>query len=82
MDLTALSCMSLPAAACGAISLAHGFPNFTVTPEQIGRAVKHRIAAVTTPTFLYDNLDRHVLRFCFAKEDATLEGAAERLCAI
>ena len=30
----------------------------------------------------YDAEDNHVLRFCFAKNDETLEQAAERLCRI
>jgi methionine transaminase len=32
--------------------------------------------------FYHDRQDHKVLRFCFAKEDKTLEQAAERLCRV
>jgi methionine aminotransferase len=42
----------------------------------------HGVAAIPTSAFLYASEAPHVLRFCFAKKDATLEQAAERLRAV
>jgi methionine aminotransferase len=40
---------------------------------------EHGVAAVPVSVFYTDPPDRRILRFCFAKEDATLRAAAERL---
>ena len=40
---------------------------------------EHGVAAIPTSPFLYRQQPPHVLRFCFAKKDETLERAAERL---
>lgn len=45
-------------------------------------AKEHGVAAIPPSVFYHTGEDNHVLRFCFAKQDATLERAAERLCAI
>lgn len=44
--------------------------------------VEHKVAAIPPSAFYHHNDDHHVLRFCFAKKDQTLEQAAERLCRI
>jgi methionine aminotransferase len=43
---------------------------------------RHGVAAIPPSVFYHDRQDHHVLRFCFAKQDQTLEQAAERLCKI
>ena len=43
---------------------------------------KHGVAAIPPSVFYHQRTDNHVLRFCFAKQDATLEQAAEKLCQI
>ncbi len=40
------------------------------------------VAAIPTSVFYHKPVDNHVLRFCFAKQDETLERAAEKLCSI
>jgi methionine aminotransferase len=40
---------------------------------------EHGVASIPTSPFLYRERAPHVLRFCFAKRDETLELAAERL---
>lgn len=40
------------------------------------------VAAIPPSVFYHDRRDHRVLRFCFAKQDRTLEQAAERLCRI
>ncbi len=40
---------------------------------------EHLVAAIPTSAFLYASDPPPVLRFCFAKRDETLQGAAERL---
>lgn len=40
---------------------------------------EHGVASIPTSAFLYNSDAPHVLRFCFAKKDDTLERAAERL---
>jgi methionine transaminase len=40
---------------------------------------EHLVAAIPTSAFLYASKAPPVLRFCFAKKDETLHGAAERL---
>jgi len=43
---------------------------------------EHGVAAIPPSVFYHDGEDNRVLRFCFAKKEATLAGAAERLCRI
>ncbi|MGV3630535.1 MAG: methionine aminotransferase [Bacteroidota bacterium] len=40
------------------------------------------VAAIPMSVFYKDRLDRKIIRFCFAKDDQTLENAAEKLCRI
>lgn len=40
---------------------------------------KHGVAAIPISVFYNDATDRHMLRFCFAKNDETLIAAAEKL---
>lgn len=40
------------------------------------------VASIPVSVFYHKRNDEKVLRFCFAKEDTTLENAAERLCRI
>lgn len=44
--------------------------------------VEHGVAAIPISTFYTDGKDLKLIRFCFAKDNATLEEAAKRLCAI
>ena len=44
--------------------------------------VEHGVAAIPISTFYSDGKDLKLIRFCFAKDNATLEEAAKRLCAI
>jgi methionine aminotransferase len=44
--------------------------------------IKHGVAAIPISTFYADGKDLKLIRFCFAKDNATLEAAAKRLCAI
>lgn len=44
--------------------------------------IEHGVASIPVSAFYHDNKDDHVVRFCFAKRDATLERAAEKLCRI
>jgi len=41
-----------------------------------------KVAAIPVSVFYHRHLDQKVIRFCFAKENETLEKAAERLCKI
>ncbi|MEQ1666445.1 MAG: methionine aminotransferase, partial [Bdellovibrionales bacterium] len=41
---------------------------------------EEKIASVPVSVFYHEKLDEHVLRFCFAKSEETLEKAAEILC--
>ncbi|WP_413999013.1 methionine aminotransferase [Flavobacterium sp. W1B] len=43
---------------------------------------KYGVAAIPISTFYADGKDLHLIRFCFAKDNATLEQAAKKLCAI
>jgi methionine aminotransferase len=43
---------------------------------------EHGVAAIPISTFYDDEKDLHLIRFCFAKDNATLEEAAKRLCNI
>ena len=43
---------------------------------------EHGVAAIPISTFYANGKDLKLIRFCFAKDNATLEAAAERLCAI
>jgi len=42
----------------------------------------HGVAAIPISTFYADGKDLKLVRFCFAKDNATLEEAAKRLCAV
>ncbi|MFV8375283.1 methionine aminotransferase [Flavobacterium sp. LB1P71] len=44
--------------------------------------VEHGVAAIPISTFYADGKDLKLIRFCFAKDNATLEEAAKRLCSI
>ena len=44
--------------------------------------IQHGVAAIPISTFYADGKDLKLIRFCFAKDNATLEEAAKRLCAI
>ena len=44
--------------------------------------IEHGVASIPISVFYHNNKDDHVVRFCFAKRDATLERAAEKLCRI
>ena len=44
--------------------------------------IEHGVAAIPISTFYVDGKDLKLIRFCFAKDNATLEEAAKRLCAI
>ena len=41
-----------------------------------------KVAAIPVSVFYHHHLDQKVIRFCFAKENETLEKAAEKLCKI
>jgi methionine aminotransferase len=41
-----------------------------------------KVAAIPVSVFYHHNLDQKIVRFCFAKENETLEKAAEKLCKI
>jgi methionine transaminase len=43
---------------------------------------EHGVAAIPISTFHADGKDLKLLRFCFAKDNATLEEAAKRLCRV
>jgi methionine aminotransferase len=43
---------------------------------------EYGVAAIPPSVFYRDRVDHKVLRFCFAKQDKTLEQAAEKLCRI
>nr|WP_315145717.1 methionine aminotransferase [uncultured Flavobacterium sp.] len=44
--------------------------------------VEHGVAAIPISTFYADGKDQKLIRFCFAKDNATLEEAAKRLCKV
>lgn len=41
-----------------------------------------KVAAIPVSVFYHRNIDQKIIRFCFAKENETLERAAEKLCRI
>ena len=41
--------------------------------------VEHKVAAIPVSAFYAEDPVKSVVRFCFAKQDATLDGALERL---
>ncbi|MES2559572.1 MAG: methionine aminotransferase [Bacteroidota bacterium] len=43
---------------------------------------EHKIASIPISSFYHKKIDNHVLRFCFAKSNETLEKAAEKICKI
>lgn len=44
--------------------------------------IENKIASIPVSVFYHKKTDNHVLRFCFAKENSTLEKAAEKICRI
>jgi methionine aminotransferase len=44
--------------------------------------IEHGVASIPPSVFYHQKDDHHVLRFCFAKKDETLDIAAEKLCKI
>jgi len=44
--------------------------------------MEHGVASIPVSVFYHGRQDHHVVRFCFAKKDETLEKAAEKLCRI
>jgi methionine aminotransferase len=44
--------------------------------------VEYGVAAIPISTFYADGKDLKLIRFCFAKDDKTLEEAAKRLCTV
>jgi methionine aminotransferase len=44
--------------------------------------VEHGVAAIPISTFYADGKDEKLIRFCFAKDNKTLEEAAKRLCGV
>jgi len=44
--------------------------------------IRHGVASIPISVFYHNQTDRHVVRFCFAKKNETLEKAAEKLCKI
>jgi methionine aminotransferase len=44
--------------------------------------IEYGVAAIPPSVFYHDRQDHKVLRFCFSKQDQTLEKAAEILCKI
>lgn len=44
--------------------------------------IEYKVASVPVSSFYHDNTNNSTLRFCFAKQDETLEKAAEILCKI
>ena len=44
--------------------------------------LEHKVAAIPVSAFYADDPIRSVVRFCFAKRDATLDTALERLAGV
>jgi methionine aminotransferase len=44
--------------------------------------IDHGVAAIPISTFYSDHKDQKLIRFCFAKDNLTLELAAKKLCDI
>ena len=44
--------------------------------------IEHGVASIPPSVFYHQKDDHHVLRFCFAKKDETLDRAGEKLCKI
>ncbi|MBI1838272.1 MAG: aminotransferase class I/II-fold pyridoxal phosphate-dependent enzyme [Flavobacteriia bacterium] len=44
--------------------------------------IEHKVATIPMSVFNVDNKDKHLIRFCYAKDDETLIKAAEKLCKI
>jgi len=44
--------------------------------------INHGLAAIPISTFYSDHKDQKLIRFCFAKDNFTLESAAKKICAI
>ncbi len=61
------------------------YSSITDEPEQdfaIRMTEEYKLASIPVSVFYHENTDNKVLRFCFAKEESTLEKAAEILCKI
>jgi methionine aminotransferase len=61
------------------------YSNITDEGEQdfaIRLTKEHGIASIPVSVFYHEKVNNQVLRFCFAKEESTLEKAAEILCKI
>ncbi|MBN2175243.1 MAG: methionine aminotransferase, partial [Bacteroidales bacterium] len=61
------------------------YSNISDEPEKdfaIRLVKEHKIATIPVSVFYHENIDHHVLRFCFAKKEETLNRAAEILCRI
>lgn len=57
----------------------------TDEPEQefaLRMTREHKLASIPVSVFYHEKINNNVLRFCFAKEESTLEKAAEILCRI
>ena len=61
------------------------YSDITDEPEKdfaIRMTKEFKLASIPVSVFYHENTDNKVLRFCFAKEESTLEKAAEILCRI
>ena len=61
------------------------YSDITDEPERdfaIRMTKEFKLASIPVSVFYHENTDNKVLRFCFAKEESTLEKAAEILCRI
>jgi methionine transaminase len=61
------------------------YSQITTMPEEefaIKLTREYKIASIPVSVFYHDNRNYNVLRFCFAKQNETLEKAAEILCKI
>lgn len=57
-------------------------PDMPDTEFAVWLTETHGVGCIPLSVFYANGTDRHVVRFCFAKEDTTLHQAAERLCKI
>ncbi len=74
-----------PLACCGTYFQSFDYSAISEEDDQsMARRVTQEwgVAAIPVSAFYHDGTDNRVLRFCFAKNDETLERAAERLCRI
>jgi methionine aminotransferase len=71
-----------PIASHGSYFQLYSYKGISEAPEKIVAAQLTRdfgVATIPTAAFYSDGTDHKVLRFCFAKQEATLEAAASRL---